>query len=257
LSLTYRRIAQTLAEGGVEAAEFEAKQMLRQYGEDEKALRGAMERRLGGEPLQYIFGEWEFRGLRMLVDSRVLIPRADTELLVDTALELLPVQARVLELGAGSGCVSVSLALEGMEAFACDISAEALQVASQNAALHRADVHWFEGDMKQGAGIAQGPWDAVISNPPYIARRELASLQAEVRREPMLALDGGEDGLDFYRAIIRQYPVSLVDGGLILLEIGYDQAEAVCALGEEAGLQVLTCRKDLNGIQRVVCLQKK
>ena len=165
--MTYTEILRLLRQGGVEAAEFEARQILRQYGDVEEALCLAVERRLQGEPLQYIFGEWEFRGLRMLVDSNVLIPRADTELLVDTALELLAPQARVLELGAGSGCVSVSLALEGMQVSACDISPQALQVAAKNADLHQVCVHFFEGDMRKGSGVEQGPWNAVISNPPY------------------------------------------------------------------------------------------
>ena len=254
--MTYTEIARLLRQGGVEAAEFGARQMLRQYGDGEEDLRRAVERRLKGEPLQYIFGEWEFRGLRMLVNSNVLIPRADTELLVDTAIELLPYGARVLELGTGSGCISVALALEGMQVSACDISTAALQVASQNAVLHHADVRFFQGDMKQGAGTEEGPWQAIVSNPPYIVRQQMSLLQAEVHYEPVLALDGGEDGLDFYGAIVEKYPVSLQKGGMILLEVGYDQAEAVCALGEKAGLQVLDCRKDLNGIQRVVCLQK-
>ena len=191
--------------------------------EQETAFEALLLRRIAREPLQYILGDTDFMGLRFLTRSPVLIPRNDTELLCQKALERLRPGDRVLDLCTGSGAIAVRLAVlaTGISVDASDISPEALLLARENAALHQANVNFLEGDLF-------APWqgqqyDMICCNPPYIPSEELAGLQAEVRREPVLALDGGDDGLDFYRRLIKQAPQHLKGQGHLLLEMGDGQ----------------------------------
>jgi len=211
-------------------------------------------RRAAGEPLQYILGEQDFFGLRFLVDERVLIPRPETELLCEQALERLKERpgGKVLDLCAGSGALAITLALRCPEAevWACDVSPDALQVARENARRLGASVRFEQGDLF--APLNQERFDLIVSNPPYIARPELEALQPEVRREPLLALDGGADGLDFYRRIAREAPGHLRRGGSILLEVGAGQAGSVESMLCAQAFDLEGAVPDYRGIPRVV-----
>jgi release factor glutamine methyltransferase len=201
-----------------------------------ESLAGMQRRRRLGEPLQYILGECDFCGLALRVDPRVLIPRPETEILVDETLRRArargPAEIRVLDLGTGSGNIAVSLAafLNNCAVTAVDVSGAALTVARENARRHGVSdrVAFLQADLREflarpPVDAPSGFFDIIVSNPPYIASSALSSLPADVRREPRLALDGGEDGLTFLRAIIADSPSRLTPGGLLLAEIGDGQ----------------------------------
>lgn len=207
--------------------------------------------RESGKPLQYVLGEADFMGRTFSVDERVLIPRADTETLCEAALARLRPQGRALEIGAGSGAVAVSLALERPHAqvTAVDISPQALEVARANGLRHGAAVEWLQSDLY--AALDGRVFDVILSNPPYIPTGELAALQAEVRREPRLALDGGADGLVFYRRLLGGLPGRLAGGGSLLLEVGDGQSREVSALVRPL-FDKTEILRDLAGLERVV-----
>lgn len=218
--------------------------------EELAAYRALIQRRLGGEPTQYLIGAKEFYGRRFLVDPRVLIPRSETELLVEAALRALPKDAasRVLDLCTGSGCIAVSIAAERPQAsvWATDLMPGALEVAKANAARHQVDarVSFFEGDLF-GAAPADAKFDLIVSNPPYVKRGDLPGLQKEVQREPVAALDGGADGLDVIRRIVDAALPRLKAGGLLALEIGDEQGAALNELLVRAGYHGVRIEKDL------------
>jgi release factor glutamine methyltransferase len=217
---------------------------------------GLIERREKGEPIQYITGETEFYGLPFLVTRHVLIPRPETEHLVEKILELgrdLPVQ-RIVDVGTGSGAVAVALAREMPDAqiTAIDLSKDSLDVARRNAEANGVGdrVRFLEGDLLQPVQGSQ--FDIIASNPPYIPAGERDSLAVEVRQyEPALALFAGEDGLAAYRRLIPQSRGALVRGGIIALEIGYGQAQAAEQLLAENGFAAIAFTEDLQGIRRV------
>jgi release factor glutamine methyltransferase len=224
------------------------------------------QRRLSGEPLQYVLGKQEFWSIDLKVDPRVLIPRPETELLVDQALSVLsqgPLERKpvVLEIGTGSGAIAISIA-KGMKAvsvIATDISMEALCLARENAERTGAhgQIRWVRGDLFSPFRKNQG-FDLILSNPPYVARSAIRHLSREVQDfEPLIALDGGEDGLDFYRKIISQASCYLRQGGWLLLEIGQGQGSEVSkhinGIGHFSEPRLL---QDLSGIDRVVKAQK-
>ena len=218
------------------------------------ALQATVQRRAQGEPLAYITGHKEFYGLDLLVNAHVLVPRPDTETLVDWALEVLatidaapPLPARVLDLGTGSGAIALALkhTRPELQVSAVDFSTDALAVARANAQQLQLDVCLTQGNWL--AGVA-GRYSAIVSNPPYIAAADhhLSALT----HEPLQALASGADGLDDIRAIVAQAPAHLLPGGWLLLEHGYDQAAAVRSLLAAAGLQDAQSRRDLAGIER-------
>lgn len=212
------------------------------------AWEAALARRLRGEPLAYITGHKAFYGLDLRVDARVLDPRADTETLVDWALEVLPATPqRVLDLGTGSGAIALALQHQrpGWELHALDRSVDALDVAQANARRLGLPVQFTQGDWLDGA---QGKFHAIVSNPPYVADGD--PHLDDLRCEPAMALRSGRDGLDAIRSIIASAPQHLHPGGWLLLEHGYDQAHPVCALLTQAGLTQVQSRRDLAGIAR-------
>jgi release factor glutamine methyltransferase len=213
-------------------------------------LQAYVRRRAAGEPLAYITGLKAFYGLELLVDARVLVPRPDTETLVDWALELLvhqPRNTRVLDLGTGSGAIALALkhTRPDLEISAVDFSEDALNVAQANARRLRLDLQFVKGNW---LGAAQGRFSLIVSNPPYIADADhhLTALT----HEPLQALTSGADGLDDIRTIITQAPAHVMSGGWLLLEHGYDQAPAVRALLTQAGFADAQSRCDLAGIER-------
>ena len=212
-----------------------------------ESIDGIAKRRARGEPLQYILGKWEFMGLPFYTRPCALIPRQDTETLCEEALSI--GGKTLLDLCCGTGCIGVSLAkLGSFEVTFGDISPDCLGLARENAALNGVPGKFLLTDMF--SDISEG-YDLICVNPPYIPTSELASLQAEVKREPRLALDGGADGLDFYRRISRDYAAHLNPGGALLMEIGAGQAEDVAAMFPKAEII-----KDICGIERVVAVRR-
>lgn len=211
-------------------------------------------------PVAYLTGEREFYSLPLQVTPAVLIPRPETELVVDKVLELIepdePVQ--ILDLGTGSGAIALALACQdpNISVTGVDLSKEALAVAKDNALRLEVDnqVNFVQSDLFQNV---QGKYGVICSNPPYIPQAQLASLAPELGVEPAMALDGGGDGLDFYRRILNQAPSYLEEPGFVVLEIGWDQAPAVQALGEKEGFQWLETVVDYGGMDRVVVFQWK
>lgn len=221
-------------------------------------------RRCSHEPLQYITGHQEFMGLDFEVNEHVLIPRQDTECLVEEAMIETEDGMKVLDLCTGSGCILISLLKykNNVEGLGTDISGAALEVALRNAACNGVKAHFLQGDLYEaltGSLEYDGtPFDIIISNPPYIASAVIDSLMEEVKdHEPAAALDGGEDGLDFYRRIIGGADKYLVPGGCILFEIGYDQGQAVSSLLSDKGYVNIKIVKDLAGLDRVVKARRR
>ena len=238
------------------------------YIDDEKILslesilrfNDLITRRLENFPVAYLTGAREFMGLAFAVNESVLIPRPETEILTELVGEFLRTRGGGVfaDLGTGSGaiCVSILKFVKSARAVAVDISADALAVAKFNAEkFHVEDrVNFFCGDLF--APLTGKTFDAIVSNPPYIPSGELESLQAEVRREPRLALDGGADGLNFYRRIISCAPKFLNDGGTLAVEVGVNQSSAVKKLFAASGFVDVEIFKDMSGLERVVAGQR-
>ena len=259
-----------LAEKGVENARREAEWLLceatgldrvglylnfdKPMSEDElAAYRALVTRRGKREPLQHILGSQEFDGLSFLVTPAVLIPRHDTETLLEQALQHAPHPRSILDIGTGSGCIAIALArrLPEAQVTAVDLSVEALALAQRNAELHGAAVEFLQGSFFEP--VAGRRFDLIVSNPPYITSADLLALQPEVRdHEPILALDGGPDGLTAYRAIVSQAATHLEPNGWLLLEVGAGQAADVAALLAQAGFGGIITATDPGGIERVV-----
>ena len=226
----------------------------------EETVQAFLRRRLDGEPVAYITGTWEFYGLPMVVTPDVLIPRMDTEVLVDTAKELLigrKMDARILDLCCGSGCISCALGheLPASKLVAVDISASALEICRKNISLNRLTtrVLTMQADATFSPPLGIGQFDMLVSNPPYIASDEILTLDNSVRDyEPVWALDGGENGLRFYKSIIKFWKSVLRPGGYLLFEVGEGQAEAVKEMLLAGGFDSAETRQDTLGVDRVV-----
>lgn len=275
LGEAYRRGKKLLEDAGNESPAFDAGCLFEKafgLGRQERILQSSREadaqkvqayfsmakERAAGRPLQYILGEWPFLGFMLKVGEGVLIPREETELLVRTAAEMLKnVQnPKIADLCSGTGAVALGLAslLPGAEVTAAEKYPQALRYLRQN--IQEAGIPGVtaaEADVLSSAAAEHFPsLDGIVSNPPYVCRADLSGLQEEVRREPREALDGGEDGLLFYRAIAKIWLPKLKPGGIAAVEIGEEQAQAVEKLfsGRLTGLRVL---QDFNGLDRVVC----
>ena len=219
-----------------------------------------LDRRLSGEPLQYIEGTAYFMGLKFIVNSHVLIPRQDTETLCEQALTFLRGRAgaEVLDLCTGSGAIAVSVARlqPGLRVTATDISSDALSVASRNAHLNDVYVRLLQGDLFEP--VAGERFDAILCNPPYLTADDMVHLQIEVAREPRMALFGGEDGLMFYRRLAHEVYRHLKPGGYALFEVGDGQAAEVLRLmSENAMCAASGTVKDLPGVERVVWIRSR
>ena len=230
----------------------------KQVQEQIRTYRSMITKRASRIPLQQILGSQEFMGLDFFVNEHVLIPRQDTETLVELVLqEQQSAEKKLLDLCTGSGCIAISLAVKGgyESVTATDLSEEALKVAERNAKAHQKEIIFRQGDLFTALPQSEaGTFDIITSNPPYIPTAVIATLEPEVREhEPMMALDGTEDGLKFYRQIAKKAGTWLKPGGVIYLEIGYDQGEAVSGLLREAGFDKVRVVKDLPGKDRVVC----
>lgn len=231
-------------------------------GEDKSLLISSiLKRRIKGEPVQYILGVSEFMGLEFKVDKRVLIPRPETEILVEAAIGVIKASGiaspKILDLGTGSGCIAISLAkhIPSCKITAIDISLEALEVATRNAYLNQVRIEFIRSDLFAALGSQE--FDLIISNPPYVSTQELNTLTKEISFEPVLALEAGLDGLDFYRCIISQAAGWLKEGGLLAFEVGQNQAVQVRdMLRAQEKFDDVRIIKDYNNIQRVVIAKK-
>ena len=212
-------------------------------------------RRLAGEPTQYLSGIQEFFGLELEVSPAVFIPRPETELLVEEAIEHAPADARIVDIGTGSGCIAVSIAANRPDAsvVAIERSPAALEVARRNAFMHAPGVEFVNGGLLDA--FASGSFDFVVSNPPYVAKRTKSTLQREVSFEPPLALFGGDDGLEVYRRLIPQAQRALKPRGQLVLELGYDSHSGVRQLLAEWEEPIV--RNDLAGIPRALRVTKR
>ena len=273
----YLDARKALKGAGVEQAQLEARELLccasgkdrarflrdlSLYASDpvERRFRELMKRRLAGEPVAYLIGEWEFYGLTLDICRDVLIPRPDTETLVDRGVLFvrdMPEGARVLDLCAGSGCIGLAVAdmSHNVRAILADWSEDALRVCRQN--IRRCNligqVQALQADALEPPPRLLRDFDLILCNPPYIPTLELARLDPSVRDyEPHLALDGGEDGLKFYRAVTREWKRALKPGGKLIFEVGYDQAQAVQAIMSEQGFTGIQATKDPGGHWRAV-----
>ena len=272
--MTYQELICMLEKAGIDNAEWDAALLLESLcgvtlstldktdttDYQSPKLQKAAERRAAREPLQYILGEWCFFRQTYRVSPACLIPRSDTEILVEEAIRRLPQNAYFADLCTGSGCIAISTLCERRDtrAYAVDKFEETLSIAAQNAqkngvadrlVLSLADVlteHALPSDLQ---------FDAILSNPPYIRTSVVKTLAPELKAEPSAALDGGEDGLLFYRAMLRNGKKNLRDGGFFLFEIGFDQGEAIRLLSAEAGFATCRIVKDLSGNDRVAYIR--
>lgn len=273
----YLKIRMSLSSAGIEAAQLEAREILcaasgktaEELYRDislytteaiaEQAL-ALQERRLAGEPIAYLVGEWSFCGLPFYVSPAALIPRVDTEMLAQLAMNRLKEHqgsTRVLDLCAGTGCVGLTVAalMKNTRAVLVDLSDGALDLCKRNIRRHKLTGRavYLKGDALQPPSHALGQFDVLVCNPPYIPTGDLAGLDASVKDfEPMMALDGGADGLDFYRGITSLWQPALKPGGHLLYEVGIGQAEQVAWLLVKAGYENICITRDTGGIDRVV-----
>lgn len=276
-----REAAQTLRHGGVPDAQREAGSLLQHVIDQDRtflithaedlitpqeqfSFRECVARRAEGEPLQYITGSQAFFGLDFEVTKDVLIPRPETELLVEAALPLIgngPPAPSICDVGTGSGCIAVALLHENQRATAVgiDLSIDAIQVARRNSVRHSVAgrISFLAADCLSALGTGKPIFDLVVSNPPYVAASALDGLQREVREhEPRLALTAGVDGLSIIRRLLLDSGAFLRAGGHLLMEIGFDQGHAVEHLIDRTSWKFLEIHQDLQGIPRIVALQK-
>ena len=208
-------------------------------------------------PLQYITNTQEFYGMKFKINENVLIPRYDTEILIEETLKLAKDKDKILDMCTGSGIIAITLAknVEKSNVFACDISLEALKVAKENNELHNTNVKFINSNLFEN--IEEKNFDIIVSNPPYITEKEMQKLENQVRKEPELALYGGVDGLDFYRKITENAKEYLKKEGLLIFEIGYKQKEDVSNILIENKFKNIKCVKDLQGLDRVIIGEKE
>ena len=228
-----------------------------------KAMEDGVDRLLKGEPLAYVLGEWDFYGLKLVVNEHVLIPRDDTCAVAELAIKqaiFLNQDPRILDLCCGSGCIGLAIATRVKDARVtlADLSKEALAVAKKNVTNHHLSgrVSCVQADALKPASAFLGKFDLIVSNPPYIDAVDMKTLDKSVIDfEPHMALYGGEDGLDFYRSIVENYTAALKPGGYLCFEFGEDQGDDICAILEAKGYTILERTRDYNDTERAVLAQ--
>lgn len=227
-----------------------------------------LKRRIAGEPIDYILGKTEFMGLQFKVTADVFVPRPETEVLVEVVLKyakeyslpgslgnMLNDNLEILDLCAGSGCIAVSLAkvLPGANITAIDISEAALKIARQNAVLNDVKINFLRGDLFAAYKLRTKSYELIVSNPPYIATMEIKKLQPEINYEPPIALDGGGDGLDFYKKIIKESPCYLKENGFLIMEMGFKQCQEIKNIFQKSSrFEIIEIIRDYNKIDRVI-----
>ena len=266
--MTFSEIVKMLADGGVEDSSFEAAELICHFERVSRAavrfgdyssseLLSAIERRIAGEPLQYIIGEWDFFGYTFKVSPACLIPRADTELLCEYVCKNAPLGARIADLCTGSGCIAIAALLERPDLFAVavELYPETLELARENARLLGVSdrIEFILGDATED--ILTGEFDVIASNPPYVTLEEMRDITREVEKEPRHALTDGGDGLSIIRKIIEHSPRHLKEGGSLAIEFGWKQGNAMIEIANENGL---FCKilQDIEGRDRVAVIKK-
>jgi len=231
-------------------------------GREQKAIVEAFMRRMKGEPLQYVLGKAEFLGLELKVSRDVLIPRPETEILVEVALryakEFMPDSLRILDLCTGSGCVGLALAKSIPNAVldAVDICESALKVARDNALANKLNVNFIKSDLFSNLKKSR-KYNIIVTNPPYVLSSEIKKLAREIRFEPRKALDGGPDGLKFYRKILRDCYPYMKTGGYLIMELGFRQKdEVINILKDIKEFELIEFLRDYNNIERIMVLRK-
>ena len=277
LESIYKSLCEKLQKAGVDAPAFDAiwligsvldvtRQDIITNGdmpistEDTQRISQLANRRINGEPLQYIIGHWEFFGRKFFVGKGVLIPRDDTEVVLCSVFPFLNAiqkdkPIKILDLCSGSGILAITLKLQypGADITAIEISDEAMAYLKKNAEYHNADIKIIHSDIFDCAdAFKPQEFDLIISNPPYVRTHEMQSLQQEVRFEPVLALEGGEDGCDFYRRIIPMYIPKLKRGGMLAFEYDGNQADVISSLMKSNGFENITIFDDLGGVHRAI-----
>lgn len=222
----------------------------------EKSFLKGINKLLDNQPIQYIIKTQEFMGLNFYVDKNVLIPQPDTEILVEEVINIansINKDLKIIDLCTGSGAIGISLAkyLKNVEIYASDISKEALKIAKNNAKNNDVNVKFIESDIFKNIDV-EAMFDIIVSNPPYIKKNEIDALSEEVKKEPMLALNGGQDGLYFYREIAKESKKHLNKKGVVALEIGYNQKKEVKKVLEQEGYKNIYSKKDLSGNNRII-----
>lgn len=273
--MTYREICVLFSNVGIDSAEWDARLLLEHFcgkcsidyfAEPDREidltdeLLSAIKQRASRYPLQYIIGEWDFYRQTYEVSPDCLIPRSDTEILVEEAIKCLPQGARFADLCTGSGCIAISVLAERPDtaAIAVDKFERTLSVARRNAQRNgvqtRLDFLCADVLLPDFLTVEKGTLDAILCNPPYIPTDVLETLEPELSIEPRKALDGGEDGLIFYETLLKNASVYLKPNGFFLFEIGFDQAQSLSLLGERYGFHGVKILRDYGGNDRVVCL---
>jgi release factor glutamine methyltransferase len=267
-AVTYSDICESLKNAGIENFRAEAELLIsemcgefspeRQY--DSESLSRAVDKRCHRYPLQYILGKWWLCRCEFFVDENCLVPRPDTETVIERAVKLLPQNATFADLCTGSGCIAVSILDLRPDtcADAVELYPKTLAIAEKNARHNNVEERFFGicADVLRPDILGEKKYDAIISNPPYIRTDVVDTLDCEVQSEPRAALDGGEDGLIFYRAILDNFEKNLAARGVFIFEIGYDQAADIRKIAHERGL-VCEIEKDLGGCDRVAVISRK
>lgn len=265
--MTAEEIRAKFREHGIENDYVETKLLIEElcgeYSEDKSydspILAEAIEKRCARYPLQYIIGKWWFCRCEFEVNENCLVPRPDTELAVETAVKMLPQNSNFADLCTGSGCIAISILdlRRDTRADAYELYPKTLELAEKNAERNKVAERFsgIIGDVLSPDLLGDKKYSAIISNPPYIRTEVIDSLEAEVKQEPRAALDGGEDGLIFYRAIVSNFAKNLDENGVFIFEIGYDQADDLKKIADVAGFSC-EIKKDLGGCDRVAILRR-
>ncbi len=265
--MTFDELTERLAGAGIENARGESEILIEELlgrtvtgtaDYDSEKLISAIEKRAEGYPLQYIIGKWWFCRCEFEVNENCLVPRPDTEAVVEEAIGALPENAHFADLCTGSGCIAISICdlRPDTRGVAVELYPETIEIARRNAMRNKVfdRLELIAGDVLSGEVLGEEKFSAVISNPPYIRSDVIDTLSREVLHEPRVALDGGDDGLIFYRTIVEKYQKNLCAGGCFVFEIGYDQARDIAKIASENGFSCVI-KQDLGGKDRVAILK--
>ncbi len=258
----FRECVSIMKEHGIDSAYFDTKCIFEDFPDDETKIMSLVKKRSEGYPLQYLLGQWEFYGYPFKVNENVLIPRSDTELIIENVLEICRknnlTSPKIADLCAGSGCIGITLKnqIPSSEIYCVEISEKAVEVIHDNAVLNSAEINIINSDVLKPELSEFPVFDIIVSNPPYLTQQEMDSLQKEVTFEPSLALFGGADGLDFYHRITSLWKNYLRKDGWLIYESGDGQHEDIKNILGKNNFYNITFSRDLNNIIRNVTAQK-